>query len=54
MISAGEFVAQHSLFPRLANARPSADELQLARELGTKSVGRTTKLTTIPGEVPRK
>lgn len=38
VISAGAFIAQHSIFPAVAHGRPDENDLKLAREFGVKSI----------------
>ncbi|MEG1587042.1 MAG: EFR1 family ferrodoxin [Bacteroidales bacterium] len=38
IISAAAFIGQHSIFPKVANGRPDAKDLQIANEFGKKSI----------------
>lgn len=38
VLSAGAFVAQHSIFPKVAQGRPDENDLKQAREFGIKSI----------------
>ncbi len=52
VISAGEFIGEHSIFPKVAASRPSLQDLTLAEKLGSKSTNTTLELATIPGNRP--
>ncbi len=52
VVSAGEFIGEHSIFPKVATSRPNTVDLTLAEELGRKSVTITIPLATIPGNQP--
>lgn len=43
VISAGAFIARHSIFPNIAKDRPSKDDLDVASVFGKKSVDFATK-----------
>lgn len=38
VVSAGAFVAQHSIFPEVAQGRPDNSDLEVAKEFGTNSI----------------
>ncbi len=55
-IAAGAFVAEHSIFPKVAAGRPNEDDLKVAMEFGAKAsqiIPNDTKLC-VPGNNPYK
>ncbi|MFI3306616.1 MAG: 4Fe-4S binding protein [Rikenellaceae bacterium] len=55
-VAAGAFVAEHSIFPKVAAGRPDESDLQIAREFGAKAalVVPTAELLQVPGKNPYK
>lgn len=43
VISAAAFIAQHSIFPALAEGRPNEDDIRIAKEFGSNSLGLVSK-----------
>lgn len=60
VVSAGAFVAQHSIFPKVGHDRPNANDLALATEFGKESLARlpsdhvvsTLPLIAVRGNLP--
>ncbi len=55
-VAAGVFVAEHSIFPRVAAGRPDHNDLQLARAFGAKAaeIMPTSEPLQLPGNNPYK
>ncbi len=55
-VAAGAFVAEHSIFPKVAEGRPSQSDLQMAEDLGVNAVRiePNTATLVIPGNRPYK
>lgn len=55
-VAAAAFVAEHSIFPKVAAGRPDENDLQIARDFGAKSsqITATDKLIEVPGNNPYK
>lgn len=55
-VAAGAFVAEHSIFPKVAAGRPDEDDLRIARDFGAKAakVAPTAELLQVPGNNPYK
>lgn len=52
VISGGAFIARHSIFPDVAAARPDADDLKTATELGRKSAAIVSSSARILAKLP--
>lgn len=52
VISAGAFVAQHSIFPKLAHGRPDSADLMEAKEFGANSIKILTTQAAISSDKP--
>ncbi len=55
-IAAGAFVAEHSIFPKVAAGRPNESDRQKARDFGAKAalIVPTTETLKVPGNYPYK
>ncbi len=55
-VAAGAFVAEHSIFPKVAEGRPDESDLQIARDFGAKAaqITPTSELLQVPGNNPYK
>lgn len=57
-IAAGAFIAEHSIFPKVAAARPNESDLQIAREFGAKACDIVSNsgdaALNVPGNYPYK
>ncbi|MFI3289795.1 MAG: 4Fe-4S binding protein [Rikenellaceae bacterium] len=55
-IAAGAFIAEHSIFPKVAAGRPNASDLKIAKEFGAKAsqIASTDLKLSIPGNNPYK
>ncbi len=55
-IAAGAFIAEHSIFPKVAAGRPDENDLHIAREFGSKAaqITPTAELLQVPGNSPYK
>lgn len=49
VLSAGAFIAQHSIFPKVAQGRPDHSDLKVAKEFGANSM---KAMTTNPENIP--
>lgn len=52
VLSAGAFIARHSIFPRIAEERPDVKDLEKAQEFGEKSLNLISKKDTVHLNVP--
>lgn len=52
VIAAGAFVAEHSIFPAVAHARPDTDDLQKARQFGVTSMELLDQASNMEGICP--
>lgn len=55
-IAAGAFIAEHSIFPKVAAGRPNESDLIIAKEFGAKAakIEPTSKSLQVPGNDPYK